>query len=137
MAKRRAARRTTSTGSARKRTVARRSGKRPTKKTPATKASARKKAPARTKRANTRAPRKTPRLDRARKTLEETVPTPPSSLNMNRRGSAVRTGRAELAESRLAHKGMSPGFVAGAVGVNLEDASFTGEEAPGGDNPTT
>src|SRR2546421_2025627 len=50
---------------------------------------------------------KAPRLDRVRRTLEETVPTPPSSLNMNRRGSAVRTGRAEVAESLDDHRTMA------------------------------
>jgi hypothetical protein len=65
-----------------------------------------------------------------------TVPTPPSSLNMNRRGSAARTGRAEIHESQNEHRGMSPEITAGDVDVNLEDAYFTGDEAPGGDNPT-
>ena len=55
---------------------------------------------------------------------------------MNRNASAVRTGRAELAESRLEHKGMSPAITGGDVDVNLENAYFSGDEAPGGDNPT-
>jgi hypothetical protein len=55
---------------------------------------------------------------------------------MDRRGSAVRTGRAELAESRLQHKGMSPAITGGDVDVDVEDAYFNGDEAPGGDNPT-
>jgi hypothetical protein len=84
----------------------------------------------------TPAVRKTPRLDRVRRTLVEGVPTPPSSLNMNRHASAARTGRAELAESRLEHKGMSPAITGGDVDVNLENAYFSGDEAPGGDNPT-
>jgi hypothetical protein len=79
---------------------------------------------------------KAPGLDRVRRTLDETVPTPPSSLNMNRRGSAARTGRAEVAESFEDHKGMSRAITGGDVDVNLEDAYFTGDEAPGGDNPT-
>src|SRR5258707_6441044 len=41
---------------------------------------------------------KVPRLERTRRTLEDIVPTPPSSLNMVRRGTAPRTGRAENAE---------------------------------------
>jgi hypothetical protein len=41
-------------------------------------------------------PAKTPRLDRERRTLVDDVPTPPSSLNMDRHGSAARTGRAEM-----------------------------------------
>src|SRR5688572_18301971 len=52
---------------------------------------------------------KAPRLDRERRTLidDDSVPTPPSSLNMNRRGSAARTGRAEIAEHRQDHIGMT------------------------------
>lgn len=79
---------------------------------------------------------KVPRLDRARRTLEETVPTPPSSLDLNRHGSAVRTARAELANSLKKHAGMSPAITGGDVDVDVEDAYFTGDGAPGGDNPT-
>ena len=61
--------------------------------------------------------------------------TPPSSLNMDRRGSAARTGRAEIAENLREHRGMQD-VNAGDPDVDLEDAFFTGEEAPGGDNPT-
>ena len=64
------------------------------------------------------------------------MPTPPSSLNMNRRGSAVRTGRAEVAQSLHDHKGMATAITGGDMDVNIEDAYFTGDEAPGGDNPT-
>jgi hypothetical protein len=79
---------------------------------------------------------KATRLDRARRTLEETVPTPPSSLDMNRRGSAVRTGRAEIAEAQADHAGMTPAITGGDVDTDLEQAYFSGDEAPGGDNPT-
>ena len=80
---------------------------------------------------------KTPRLDRPRRTLnDETVPTPPSSLNMERRGSAARTGRAELEQDRQVHGSMTRGITGGDVDVNLEQAYFSGDEAPGGDNPT-
>lgn len=78
---------------------------------------------------------KTPRLDRPRRVLEESVPTPPSSLDMRRRGSAVRTGRAEIAESLEDHRGMT-GLTGGDIDVDAEGAYFTGDEAPGGDNPT-
>ena len=64
------------------------------------------------------------------------MPTPPSSLDMNRRGTAVRTGRAGVAESLQQHKGMPVDITGGDVDVDLEDAYFTGDEAPGGDNPT-
>jgi uncharacterized protein DUF6335 len=76
------------------------------------------------------------RLDRARRILEETVQTPPSSLDMDRRGTAARTGRAEMAEARQQHSGMGQAIAGGDVDVDVEDAYFTGEEAPGGDNPT-
>jgi hypothetical protein len=55
---------------------------------------------------------------------------------MDRRGTAVRTGRAEVAQNLQDHRGMSSAITAGDVDVDLEDAYFTGDEAPGGDNPT-
>jgi len=79
---------------------------------------------------------KSPRLDRARRTLDDTVPTPPSSLNMDRHSSAARSGRADLADTIFERRNMSPEIAGGDVDVDLEDAYFTGEEAPGGDNPT-
>jgi hypothetical protein len=89
-------------------------------------------------RPGTAAPRaKSPRLDRDRRTLDdETVPTPPSSLDMDRRGSAARTGRAEIAESLADHASMSPAITGGDVDADVESAYFSGDEAPGGDNPT-
>jgi uncharacterized protein DUF6335 len=77
-----------------------------------------------------------PRLARERRTLDELIPTPPSSLNMDRHGSAARTGRAEMAEAQANHASMTPDINAGDVDVNIEDAYFVGDEAPGGDNPT-
>jgi hypothetical protein len=76
------------------------------------------------------------RLARERRTLEDLVPTPPSSLDMDRRGSAARTGRAEMAQSQANHASMTPDISAGDVDVNVEDAYFVGDESPGGDNPT-
>ena len=81
-------------------------------------------------------PKKVPRLERQRRTLDDIVPTPPSSLDMDRRSSAARSGRAELAETRHEQRNMSPEIAGGDVDVDLEDAYFTGEEVPGGDNPT-
>ena len=78
---------------------------------------------------------KTPRLDRARRTLDDTVPSPPSSLDLDRDASAARSGRAELAEKLQQHRNMND-VGAGDPDVDIEDAYFTGEEAPGGDNPT-
>jgi hypothetical protein len=80
---------------------------------------------------------KSPRLDRDRRTLDdERVPTPPSSLNMDRHGSAARTGRAEMAESLADHASMTPAITGGDVDADVESAYFSGDEAPGGDNPT-
>jgi hypothetical protein len=120
-----AAKRVKAARRAAKRAPARRSAKRPSKKrqtrrkSAAPKKAARKpaarKAPvprkparkmaSRPKAANA-APAKVPRLERARRTLEETVQTPPSSLNMDRRGSAARTGRAEIAQHLRERHGM-------------------------------
>jgi hypothetical protein len=83
-------------------------------------------------------PAKVPRLNRARRVLDDdtVLSTPPSSLNMDRHGSAARTGRAELDQTRREHRSMTPEIAGGDVDVDVEDAYFTGEEAPGGDNPT-
>ncbi|MBI3492100.1 MAG: hypothetical protein HY047_10005 [Acidobacteria bacterium] len=77
-----------------------------------------------------------PRLDRQRRTLDEVVPTPPSSLNMVRRGSAAGSGRADIEHRRHEHSGMPESITGGDVDVDVEDAYFTGDEAPGGDNPS-
>jgi hypothetical protein len=86
--------------------------------------------------AETAPPVKRPQLDRARRTLDDIVPTPPSSLNMDRRGSAARSGRAEMADNRRKHGAITPGITGGDVDVDYENAYFSGDEAPGGDNPT-
>jgi hypothetical protein len=83
--------------------------------------------------------RRAPGLDRARRKLrevEETVPGPPSSLDLDRRPSAARSGRRELQESRREHNEVSPDLTAGDVDADWEDAYSVGDEAPGGDNPT-
>jgi hypothetical protein len=132
-----------------RRPPARRSAKRSAKKPPARRqAATAKKRPAPSRGARKSPPKhtsvpkaaqvaaaKVPRLERARRTLEETVQTPPSSLNMDRHGSAARTGRAEIAEHLRQRRGMED-VTAGDVDVDSVDAFFTGEEAPGGDNPT-
>jgi hypothetical protein len=71
-----------------------------------------------------------------RREIEGGVPTPPSSLDMNRHGSAARTGRAEIAEERADHANMTPAITGGDVDADVENAYFSGDEAPGGDNPT-
>jgi hypothetical protein len=83
--------------------------------------------------------RRAPALERARKQLreiEEGVPTPPSSLDLNRTPSAARSGRRELREARLEHNETSPVLTGGDVDADWEDAYSVGDEAPGGDNPT-
>jgi hypothetical protein len=55
---------------------------------------------------------------------------------MDRHASAARTGRAEMNQTLRNHRGMSSSIAAGDVDVDVEDAYFTGEEAPGGDNST-
>jgi len=152
MAKRKLRRRRARPTVAPKRRAKSRSGKRPTVKAKRTHRAPRRPARARSagaepkrttktrRKAAARTPRQTiakqPRLERARRTLDETLLTPPSSLNMDRRGSAVRTGRAELRESLKEHTGMTPAITGGDVDANWENAYFSGDEAPGGDNPT-
>jgi hypothetical protein len=84
--------------------------------------------------------RQAPGLDRARKQLrelDETVPSPPSSLNPDRRrASAARSGRHELQHDIDDHNEVSPEITAGDVDADWEDAYAVGDEAPGGDNPT-
>ena len=84
--------------------------------------------------------RRAPGLERARRQLrevDETVPSPPSSLDPDRRtASAARTGRAEMREARLEHNETSPVLTGGDVDADWEDAYSVGDEAPGGDNPT-
>src|ERR1051326_951005 len=123
MAKRKASPRGAAARSGRKRAGNRSSAKRPSGRK--TESRAKRAAKKRVRTAKRATPRKSaaarsgkvPRLNRARRTLgDDTVlTTPPSSLNMDRRGSGG--GR-------------------GDVDVDVEDAYFTGEEAPGGDNPT-
>ena len=78
----------------------------------------------------------TPKPSRPQRVPADVVPSPPSSLNLDRRPSAARSGRAEMAEHRTSHRTMTPSIAAGDADVNVEDAYFTGDEAPGGDNPT-
>ena len=82
--------------------------------------------------------RKVPALDRVRRTApdDDLVPTPPSSLDLDRSASAVRTGRRELREKFAEHTETSPALTGGDVDADWESAYSVGDEAPGGDNPT-
>lgn len=81
---------------------------------------------------------KRPNLDRERRTIreDEMVPSPPSSLNMDRSASAARSGRAEFEHRLREHTSTGPALTGGDVDADWEDAEAVGEEAPGGDNPT-
>jgi hypothetical protein len=99
---------------------------------------ARPKRATRTARPRQRAAPATPHISRVvrpRRTIEELVPTPPSSLNLDRHPSAARSGHAEIEGNRRKHAGMNA-VTGGDVDVNAENAYFSGEEAPGGENPT-
>jgi hypothetical protein len=140
MAKRKAPRRGKSNSSARRRTAAKGSRKRPTARRAAKRPASRQKTGRSRRAAGTKAAkastRKVPRLDRQRRILEETVPTPPSSLDLNRHGSAARSGRKEMSENLQKHGSINPGLTGGDIDADWEGAYFTGDEAPGGDNPT-
>jgi len=79
-------------------------------------------------------------LDRARRIVgaddDIVSPTPPSSLNLDRSASSARTGRQELKERYDKHNETSPALTGGDVDADWESAYSTGDEAPGGDNPT-
>ncbi|HZA34644.1 MAG TPA: DUF6335 family protein [Vicinamibacterales bacterium] len=75
-------------------------------------------------------------VERDRRILEEEVPTPPSTLDLDRRPSAARTGRAEMEERLQEHTAAGPDVTAGDVDADWESAYNTGDEAPGGDMPT-
>jgi hypothetical protein len=84
--------------------------------------------------------RQAPGLDRARKQLrdlDETVPSPPSSLDPEgRHSSAAASGRRKMQHSIADHNETSPAMTGGDVDADWEDAYAVGDEAPGGDNPT-
>jgi hypothetical protein len=83
--------------------------------------------------------RRIPGLERERKQLrevEESLHLAPSSLNMDRHGSAARTGRAAFRHAKKEHTETSPALTGGDVDADWEDAYAVGDEAPGGDNPT-
>jgi Family of unknown function (DUF6335) len=79
-----------------------------------------------------------PALDRERRRLPEASlpPTPPSSLDLDQRASAARSGRREIEEHLSEHTETGPILTAGDVDADWEAAYSSGDEAPGGDNPT-
>ncbi len=82
--------------------------------------------------------RTAPGLNRERRTIsdDERVPSPPSSLDLDRTASAARSGRRELLEKYEEHTETSPALTGGDVDADWESAYSVGDEAPGGDNPT-
>ncbi len=83
--------------------------------------------------------RKPPGLDRERRVIrdeDEVVQTPPSSLDLDRSASAIRTGRQQLKQKFYEHTETSPALTGGDVDADWESAYSVGDEAPGGDNPT-
>jgi hypothetical protein len=93
-------------------------------------------APARTR--SKAVPRRAPTLDRERRRVTEAdlLPSPPSSLDLDRSASAARSGRAELNQRLHEHTSSSPALTGGDVDADWEAAESVGDEAPGGDNPT-
>jgi hypothetical protein len=82
--------------------------------------------------------RTAPSLNRERRTIvdDDIVQTPPSSLDLDRSASAVRSGRREMKERIAEHTETSPAMTGGDVDADWESAYAVGDEAPGGDNPT-
>jgi hypothetical protein len=84
------------------------------------------------------ATRKAPALNRTRRTIsdDDMVPTPPSSLDLDRSASAARSGRRAMRDRFDEHTETSPALTGGDVDADWESAYSVGDEAPGGDNPT-
>ncbi len=55
---------------------------------------------------------------------------------MDQRGSAARTGRAEMRQARREHTQTGPAMTGGDVDADWGEAYAVGDETPGGDNPT-
>jgi hypothetical protein len=127
-----AARKGTRAG-ARKRTAARKQTRRAASKATRAASTRRRKTPPKTVVA-----RKAPGLDRPRRTVgdDDLVPSPPSSLDLDRHASAARTGRREMKEREGNLTQTGPAMTGGDVDADWESAYSVGDEAPGGDNPT-
>ncbi len=67
---------------------------------------------------------------------DDDVPTPPSTLNLDRHASAARTGHEQLARRRREHTAATPAISGGDVDADWEQAYFVGDEAATADNPT-
>jgi hypothetical protein len=60
----------------------------------------------------------------------------PSSLNLDDDATAAQTGREQLKRRKDEHTESSPAIAGGDVDADWQSAALTGDEAPGGDNPT-
>ena len=67
---------------------------------------------------------------------DDFVQSPPSSLDLDRNASAARSGRREMVDRYAEHTETSPVLTGGDVDADWEGAYASGDEAPGGDNPT-
>ena len=65
-----------------------------------------------------------------------TDPVAASALDVDRFKGAARSGRQALDRNLHEHRGMTPAITGGDVDADWENAYFSGDEAPGGDNPT-
>src|SRR5262245_2481692 len=74
--------------------------------------------------------------ERRRLTDAEVVPTPPSTLDFDRKASRAASGRAAIDQHRRAHTETGPDLTAGDIDADWDEAYADGDEAPGGDNPT-
>jgi hypothetical protein len=74
-------------------------------------------------------------LDRPRKTVAD-IHGIPSSLDMDRRPSAAKSGRADMKDKLAKSNSGGAAITAGDVDADWESAESVGDEAPGGDNPT-
>jgi len=81
------------------------------------------------------AKRKTARSKAKSRSGIPTLRTPPSSLDLDRNASAARSGRRRVDENLRRHSKMAA-LTGGDVDADIESAYFSGDEAPGGDNPT-
>lgn len=80
-------------------------------------------------------PTKKPNLDRPRKTVAD-IRGIPSSLGMGAIASAAHSGGEELRDTLKKNNSASPRLTAGDVDADWQSAEATGDESPGGDNPT-
>ena len=64
-----------------------------------------------------------------------TLRTPPSSLDLDQTPSAARSGRQAMSDNQRRHAKFAA-ITGGDVDVDMESAYFSGDEGPGGDNPT-